>query len=251
MGSTSQKLSVIVIVNLTLSGNADTTLNSIDDEYLYAGVKDPKLVLTTSHNPSSRLKQFAKEIRLILPNCQRLNRGHFVVKDLVEACKSNDVTDLIVLHEHRGVPDSLVICHLPYGPTAYFSLSNVVMRHDIPNVGPVQEVYPHLIFHNFTTKLGKRLESILKYLFPVPKQDSKRVMSFVNSEDYISFRHHVYTGPDNKIELSEVGPRFEMRLFEIRQGTLEQNHTNIEWKLRPYMNTAKKRYFIGDEEEQT
>ncbi|KAL5259431.1 hypothetical protein ACHWQZ_G009766 [Mnemiopsis leidyi] len=236
---------------IDLDGNADTTLNSIDDEYLYAGVKDPKLVLTTSHNPSSRLKQFAKEIRLILPNCQRLNRGHFVVKDLVEACKSNDVTDLIVLHEHRGVPDSLVICHLPYGPTAYFSLSNVVMRHDIPNVGPVQEVYPHLIFHNFTTKLGKRLESILKYLFPVPKQDSKRVMSFVNSEDYVSFRHHVYTGPDNKIELSEVGPRFEMRLFEIRQGTLEQNHTNIEWKLRPYMNTAKKRYFIGDDEEQT
>ena len=156
-----------------------------------------------------------------------------------------------MLHEHRGVPDSMVISHLPYGPTAYFSLSNVVMRHDIPNVGPVQEVYPHLIFHNFTTKLGKRLESILKYLFPVPKPDSKRVMSFVNSEDYVSFRHHVYTGPDNKIELCEVGPRFEMRLFEIRQGTLEQNHTNIEWKLRPYMNTAKKRYFIGDEEEET
>ena len=173
------------------------------------------------------------------------------MKDLVEACKSNDVTDLIVLHEHRGVPDSMVISHLPYGPTAYFSLSNVVMRHDIPNVGPVQEVYPHLIFHNFTTKLGKRLESILKYLFPVPKPDSKRVMSFVNSEDYVSFRHHVYTGPNNKIELSEVGPRFEMRLFEIKQGTLEQNHTNIEWKLRPYMNTAKKRYFIGDEEEET
>ncbi|XP_063678826.1 U3 small nucleolar ribonucleoprotein protein IMP4-like [Bolinopsis microptera] len=236
---------------IDLDGNADTTINSIDDEYLYAGVQDPKLVLTTSHDPSSRLKQFAKEIRLILPNCQRLNRGHFVVKDLVEACKSNDVTDLVVLHEHRGVPDSIVICHLPYGPTAYFSLSNVVMRHDIPNVGPVQEVYPHLIFQNFTTKLGKRLESILKYLFPVPKPESKRVMSFVNSEDYISFRHHTYTGPDNKIELSEVGPRFEMRLFEIRQGTLEQNHTNIEWKLRPYMNTAKKRYFLGDEEEET
>ena len=34
--------------------------------------------------------------------------GHFVVKDLVEACKSNDVTDLVVLHEHRGVPDGMV-----------------------------------------------------------------------------------------------------------------------------------------------
>eukprot|EP00116_Pleurobrachia_bachei_P007497 sb/3467759/ len=223
---------------MDMDGAADTTLNSVDDEYLYAGVKDPKLVLTTSRNPSSRLKQFTKEVRLILPNCQRLNRGHFVVKDLVEACKSNDVTDLIILHEHRGVPDGIVICHLPYGPTAYFSLSNVVMRHDIPNVGPVQEIYPHLVFHNFTTKLGKRVESILKYLFPVPKDSSKRVMSFVNSEDYISFRHHMWNGPNSNIELSEVGPRFEMKLYEIKQGTLEQNHVNTEWKLRPFMNTA-------------
>ena len=167
----------------------------------------------------------------------------------MEACKGNDVTDLVILHEHRGQPDGLVICHLPYGPTAYFSLSNVVMRHDIPNVGPVQELYPHLIFQNFTTKLGKRLECILKYLFPVPKADSRRVMSFINSEDYISFRHHTFSGPNNKIELSEVGPRFELKLFEIRQGTMDQNHAQMEWKLRPFMNTARKRYFIGDEDE--
>ena len=31
-----------------------------DDEYGWAGVEDPKIVVTTSHNPSSRLKQFAK-----------------------------------------------------------------------------------------------------------------------------------------------------------------------------------------------
>ena len=31
-----------------------------DDEYVWAGVEDPKIVVTTSHDPSSRLKQFAK-----------------------------------------------------------------------------------------------------------------------------------------------------------------------------------------------
>ena len=185
-------------------------------------------------------------MRLILPNCQRLNRGQLVIKDLVEACKANDVTDLIIVHEHRGEPDGLVISHLPYGPTAYFSMSNAVLRHDIPNVGPVQEVYPHLIFQNFTTPLGKRVESILKYLFPVPKDESKRVMTFVNTEDYISMRHHVWTGPSNNIQLTEIGPRFELKLYEVRQGTMEQSHANIEWKLRPYMNTARKRYFLGD-----
>jgi U3 small nucleolar ribonucleoprotein protein IMP4 len=34
--------------------------------------------------------------------------------------------------------------------------------------------------------------SILKYLFPVPKEDSKRVMTFANHDDFISFRHHTY-----------------------------------------------------------
>ncbi len=73
------------------------------------------------------------------------------------------------------------------------------------------QAYPHLIFHNFATKLGQRVMSILKYLFPVPKDDSKRVLTFSNDSDYISFRHHVYTrdGPD--VTLAEVGPRFEMK----------------------------------------
>lgn len=242
-----QKEAINLQKQIDLDGNADTTINTIDDEYLYAGVKDPKVVLTTSHSPSSRLKQFAKEMRLIIPNCQRLNRGHLVMKDLVEACKSNDITDLIILHETRGQPDGLVICHLPYGPSAYFSLSNTVMRHDIPKVGPVQEVYPHLIFNNFTTPLGKRVESVLKYIFPVPKAESKRVMTFANQEDYISFRHHMFSGPNNQIELQEVGPRFEMKLYEIKQGTVDQTHAKEEWRLRPFMNTARKRYFLGDE----
>uniref|UniRef100_A0A915ILN6 Brix domain-containing protein n=1 Tax=Romanomermis culicivorax TaxID=13658 RepID=A0A915ILN6_ROMCU len=32
----------------------------VDDEYKWAGVKDPKIVVTTSRDPSSKLKQFAK-----------------------------------------------------------------------------------------------------------------------------------------------------------------------------------------------
>ena len=106
------------------------------------------------------------------------------------------------------------VCHLPYGPTAYFTLYNVVMRHDIENTGTMSEQYPHLIFNNFTSKLGKRCVDILKYLFPVPKEDSKRVLTFSNNQDYISFRHHVFkksTENRNEIDLDEVGPRFELK----------------------------------------
>ena len=53
--------------------------------------------------------------------------------------------------------DGIIVSHLPYGPTAYFTLSNVVMRHDIPDVGTMSEAYPHLIFHNFSSRLGERV----------------------------------------------------------------------------------------------
>ena len=85
--------------------------------------------------------------------------------------------------------------------------------------------------------------NILKYLFPVPKDDSKRVMTFRNENDFISFRHHNYTKVDGHkdIELEEAGPRFELRPYEVRLGTLDQNRAEKEWVFRPYMNTAKKR----------
>jgi U3 small nucleolar ribonucleoprotein protein IMP4 len=56
----------------------------------------------------------------------------------------------------------------------------------------MSEAYPHLVFNNFSTKLGERVTTILKHLFPVPKVDSKRVMTFSNNDDLISFRHHTY-----------------------------------------------------------
>lgn len=49
-----------------------------------------------------------------------------------------------------------------------------------PQVGTISEAYPHLIFDRFTSKLGTRVASILKYLFPPPKLDSKRVITFAN-----------------------------------------------------------------------
>ena len=42
-----------------------------------------------------------------------------------------------MVHEHRGVPDGLIVCHLPFGPTAYFGLSNVVCRPFPPSLSVV------------------------------------------------------------------------------------------------------------------
>jgi len=167
----------------------------MDDEYARAGEFDPRVMVTTSRDPSSRLVQFAKEMSLIFPNAQRINRGAYTTKEVVEACRSNEVTDLVLVHEHRGEPDGLVISHMPHGPTAFFGLTSVVTRHDIKAKESVSEAYPHLIFEAFESKLGTRVTNVLKHLFPVPKDESKRVVTFSNRNDFISFRHHVRRHP--------------------------------------------------------
>ena len=87
-------------------------------------------------------------------------------------------------------PDAMIVSHFPHGPTLYFTLHNVTLRHDIESYrsSTVSEQYPHLIFENFSSRLGERVRDCLKYLFPVPKEDSKRVMTFSNENDLISFR---------------------------------------------------------------
>lgn len=49
-----------------------------------------------------------------------------MIAEIIETCRSHEFTDVILVHEHRGVPDGLIISHLPFGPTAYFGLLNVV-----------------------------------------------------------------------------------------------------------------------------
>ena len=178
----------------------------------------------------------------------------------------------------------MIVSHFPHGPTVFFTLHNVTLRHDIDTYknSTVSEQYPHLIFENFTSRLGERIRDVLKYLFPVPKEDSKCVMTFSNEDDFISFRyvpplsssvvhwepsiyrHHVFVKiPPKQVQLAEVGPRFEMKrefspllillasewyslsAYEIRLGTIEQIEAEREWVLSYYSRTAKKRSLLA------
>eukprot|EP00922_Rhytidocystis_sp_ex-Travisia-forbesii_P009582 GHVS01014026.1.p1 GENE.GHVS01014026.1~~GHVS01014026.1.p1 ORF type:complete len:328 (+),score=19.88 GHVS01014026.1:153-1136(+) len=249
--------------------------NHMDDEYAYAATRDPRLLLTTSRDPSSRLSQFVKELKLLFPCSTRINRGSFVTDDIVKLAQSHDLTDICIVHEHRGQPDGMIICHLPLGPTGYFSLRDVVLRHDLPEK-PQQapQVYPHLIFQNFSSPLGHRVRDMLKHLFPPPNPIAQRVLTFANNKDFIHFRHHIWTKQkhddeeDNdgnvdvadvggkkrsrhklntdddeidssSIKLTEVGPRMTLRLYRIELGLINMKNVETEWTLRPYFNKPK------------
>jgi U3 small nucleolar ribonucleoprotein protein IMP4 len=192
-----------------------------------------------------------REMKLCIPNAQAINRGAYRMDELVEAAKKADFTDIVVVNETRGNPDNLIVSHLPFGPTAYFTISNCILRHDIPECAPSSLQYPHLVIDGLSSKVGRRIGRILQALYPGPatKPDSRRIITYANNNnDFISFRHHTYTkdnsqgtGNPASITLKECGPRFELQPYEIRLGTMDQNDTaEKEWVLRPYMNTSRK-----------
>jgi U3 small nucleolar ribonucleoprotein protein IMP4 len=55
--------------------NTAVPRSHIDDEYANATEADPKILLTTSRNPSAPLIRFTKELKFVFPNSQRINRG--------------------------------------------------------------------------------------------------------------------------------------------------------------------------------
>lgn len=206
-----------------------------------------RTLITTSRDPSGRLKQFAKELKLIFPNSKRLNRGNHVLEDIVGSCRTSGFTHLVVVSEHRGNPTGLSIYTLPHGTAFYFSLYNVVLRHDIKDASMpnVPESSPHLIFHNLTNDVGRRVQNGLSGLFAAGvKENNARVISFLNQDDLLSFRHHLFSLHKGKEQILELGPRFEMLLYEIRNGPPDFADADVEWSLRPFMRTSKKRNFL-------
>ncbi|XP_049649306.1 LOW QUALITY PROTEIN: U3 small nucleolar ribonucleoprotein protein IMP4 [Accipiter gentilis] len=224
----------------------DDTSGSQDDEYRWAGLEPPKVMVTTSRDPSSRLRVFAKELCLLIPGARRMNRGRAELGALVGACRAAGVTDLLVLHETRGRPDGLSLCHLPHGPTAHFTLSGAVLRQEVGGLGGAPLAAPHLLLLRLDSPLGRRVGTILKHLFPVPRPDSRRVVTFANEDDVILVRNHVYRRQGKTVELEEVGPRFQLRPYLIRLGTLEQGDAaDVEWRWHPYTATAPKRRLLS------
>ena len=49
----------------------------------------------------------------------------------------------------------------------------------------------------------------------------------------------------NKVELTEVGPRFILKLFKVVLGTVDMDDAETEWVLRPYMNSSKKKSYLA------
>ncbi|KAM0678619.1 snoRNA-binding rRNA-processing protein imp4 [Binucleata daphniae] len=196
---------------------ATTVLQDILYDIEEESISTLKPVVTTSRNPSDKLKQFAKRLGHIL-NTKVLPRGNNTKENLKEYMQ--DYNLLIIVNENRGIPTSIVFVEYPYGPSFYFSLHYVSLK-DFSIKGKI-----HFMAEDMEKDEMKRVKDFMCRMF-FDKGD-KRVVVMARREGYVCFRH--YIGDDCE--------GFDMRLYEIIRGTLDGGEK--EYVYKPFMNTARK-----------
>lgn len=190
----------------------------------------PKILVTTSKDPSSKLIQFAKHLSLIL-SAQHHIRGGMSEEELSDMAHKNNYTCLILVYENKGIPSTLTISSFPFGDTLRFKIHNFSQVNRLQNLG--EKAY--LVVDNLETDVGLKIKRQFSLFFP-RCENAKRVLTLANRDERIAFRHYLIS----KGKKTELNLDFgcDLQLFEIRKGTFEQDG-DIEWVYRPYLKSGK------------
>lgn len=209
----------------------------------------PKILITTNRRPRGKIFDFLKELKLTIPNIYYYPRQNFRIKEIIEWVKKREFTDVMVWQEKNGIPHSLILSHLPDGPTATFRVSGIKLNEEIQNHGANNGlmVAPELILNNFDTMLGSRMGRMIAALFPQdPELEKRRVVTFHNQRDFVFFRHHRYefNSDGTRAALQEVGPRFTLKLHKLQLGTLDSKAGEFEFLYKPKDGVNRKKFFL-------
>jgi len=171
----------------------EVVLDTAVDEFAdyFANKTTPKILITTclTWDPKGKVtRTFIRNLVRMFPNMKYRPRKNYKLPEIVEFCKSDNYTDILVINEDRRKPHSMILCHLPYGPTAYFRLTGIVRCCHINNRADPTEHFPELILNNFNTRLGHTVGRMFAALLPPrPEFEGRRVMTFHNQRDFIFF----------------------------------------------------------------
>jgi ribosome production factor 1 len=240
-------------VDETIVGADDPDIAAEDSFDEFAGhflqQLPPRTVVTTSMNPSKYIEEFLAEMVELLPNSEYRKRGKCPVKEMCDAAVKRGFTNLLIFTEDNTKKSvvmkeapvtGLWVVKLPYGPTARFKLTTLVMPKKIRGHGTPTGHRPELILNNFNTRLGHRMGRMLACLFPYdPQFKGRQVVTLHNQRDFVFFRHHRYVfeqaapGREVKSTLQELGPRFTLKLKSLQLGIFDTQHGDV--RERPYL----------------
>jgi len=213
----------------------------------------PKVAITTREHPTPGAKEFVCNLQDLIPGLTYYRRRSFPLKKIIKYLKNRDFTDLLVVGENRKKVDSLMVVHLPDGPTATFKVTSVQYPEQIEDHGIMSSHNPELILNNFTTRMGHGLGRMFASLFPqVPEFTGRRIITFHNQRDFIFVRQHRYIfDPDEKNKevgmkprIQELGPRMTLKLQRLQHGTFDTMEGEFEWFGTNRMYKSSKKFYM-------
>ena len=212
---------------------------------------DPQILITTSIVYTSTIFKFIKALKETIPNSYFYYRKKQDIGQMIEFAKEKNFSTLMVVTEECKKPYRITIAHLlGKGLTAEFKISDVLYREDIKGAGSssgVSDYNPELIFKNFKTKLGFRVQRIFNSMFPIEEEvKGRRVVTFHNQRDYIFFRHHRYQFEKelDGVRLQEIGPSFTMRLLSVQEGLFEREKGDFEFNYKDRMGIRRRKFYL-------
>jgi len=220
--------------------------------------KRPKMLITTRPSPSRKLFSFIQAVIDLFPQTYYYPRKSYSIKDICFFATNRDFTHVIVVSEKAKSVNSMLISHLPYGPTAYFKVSNFTSANDIPFTGQPTSHIPELNLHGFGTRLGHRVGRFLGGMFPHNAElQGRQIVTFHNQRDFIFVRHHRYMFAEGKeaikdskkkktvAKLQELGPRFTLKMRWLQVGTFDSQFGEYEWfHKRKEMDVTRRKFHL-------
>lgn len=132
----------------------------------------PQLLIQTRKQGKIIVFNAWKKYNIFVRQACRLFYEIFVTQVYIQMLMWIDLDFIIDLLRHTGIKKPTMLC---------IQIKKIYMlfwKWKIRNK----------VFKLFYAFLDTQVKSILKYLFPVPKEESKRVITFANDDDFISFR---------------------------------------------------------------
>lgn len=97
----------------------------------------PRIIVTTSHRPSQRLRSFAKDLATVLPYAIRINRGKSSLRDLYFDAYSVGALRVVIIGMWKGNPGTIRVYEVQEPPNelkeiTVIRLAGVALRREIP-----------------------------------------------------------------------------------------------------------------------
>jgi len=198
-------------------------LRTIEEATLKMNV--PKILLTTSRNPTARVRTFCNDLVRMLPNALRINRGKMSNEQLAEKALEEGARHIIVVDRGQSGSGAIRFCKigqsglLPIPPGLH--VAGIRLQRDFGIISRVKPVRAIAILNPVPPDEVKRFATVLADFFSIP------LLSVDEATKTATSLMSLQRDADGKVTVSfmaepgyvEVGPRVTVSKIEWRADT--------------------------------